>query len=249
MKDREKKSFSNRRYSNLSRKKVFSKKKKRLRFWYVPGLIYIFIFGFLIWFFTSEDEIHILSRIKFSSFKVLNAQGSEKSDPTKEKEKEKSSLDSTKNQSKKKPQEEDESAARIMEKHNYLSALNERKKELDRRDRELSELESELHKQKREIDLRIKDLEKIRSEISTLFEEKIKVDEKKVKKLVDIYSNMKPQQAADALNIVNEDLAIAIMGKMKKKNTADILNLLPPDKAKRLSEVFAGYNRQQDLRK
>lgn len=123
----------------------------------------------------------------------------------------------------------------------HISKLNERKKKLDLRETELNELEEELHKQKVEIEARIKKLEEIRAEISGALKDKVKTDNEKVGKLVDLYSNMKPKQAADVLSSLNEDLAVEILGRMKKKNAAEIMNLLKADKAQTLSEKYAGY--------
>lgn len=122
-----------------------------------------------------------------------------------------------------------------------FSKLNQRKKELDQREKELSELEQELHNQRSEIEARIKKLEQIRSQIADVLKERVGSDQEKVKKLVEFYSNMKPQRAAQILATVNEDLAVEILGKMKKKNAADILNLLPPAKAQIFTEKYAGY--------
>lgn len=126
----------------------------------------------------------------------------------------------------------------------HFNKLSERKMELDRREEELNELEAELHKQKKEVEVRIKKLEEIRTQISGVLKERVKVDAEKVKKLVEFYSNMKPQNAAKIISTINEDLAVEILGKMKKKNAADIFNLLTPEKAQVLSEKYAGYKRR-----
>lgn len=126
----------------------------------------------------------------------------------------------------------------------YFSKLEERKNELDSREQELAKLEEELHKQKKEIEGRIVELQKIRNQISTILKDKVAVDQQKVNKLVDVYSNMKPQNAAKIFGDIDENLAIEILAKMKKKNAAEILNLLDAKKAQTLSEKFAGYQRR-----
>ncbi len=127
---------------------------------------------------------------------------------------------------------------------NHFTKLNDRKTELDLREKELNELESELHEQRREIENRIKKLEEIRSQIGQVLKDKVEVDEERIKKLVEFYSDMKPQNAAQIVATLNEDLAVEILGRMKKKNAADILNLLKPEKAQVLTEKFAGYKRR-----
>lgn len=125
----------------------------------------------------------------------------------------------------------------------YLSKLQDRKNELDRREENLAKLEEELHKQKAEVESRIKKLTLIRDEISRVLKDRVNVDQEKVDKLVDFYSNMKAQNAAQVIAEIDEDLAVEILGKMKKKNAAEILNLIEAKKAQRLSEKFAGYKR------
>lgn len=126
----------------------------------------------------------------------------------------------------------------------HFNKLNERKKELDRRDMELTALEEELHKQRIEVEERIGKLDKIREEVASVLKDRVEVDQQKVSVLVDFYTNMKPKQAADIFTNLNEDLAVEVLGKMKKKSAAEILNLIEPAKARTLSEKFTGYKRR-----
>ena len=126
---------------------------------------------------------------------------------------------------------------------NHLMKLVERKKELDSREEELNRVESALNQQKEELQKRLNELEKMRGSISSLLEDRVKADEKKLETLVQFYSNMKPPQAAKIFETIDEDLAVQILGRMKKKNAADILNLMKPEKAQMFTESFAGYKR------
>lgn len=123
----------------------------------------------------------------------------------------------------------------------YLFKLAERKKQLDTREEELNKYAAEITKQKEEIEVKLKKLEETRSKISTALEDKIKTDDAKVDTLVQMYSNMKPQQAAKVFESLDEDLVIEILSRMKKKNAADILNLVKAEKAQVLAERYAGY--------
>lgn len=128
----------------------------------------------------------------------------------------------------------------------HFEKLKQRKDELDMREKELSELEEELQKQKVELDKRIGQLEDMRNQIAQILKDRVEVDQEKVTKLVDLYSNMKPKQAADVIGSINEDLAVEVLAKMKKKNAAEIMNLLPADKARTLSEKYTGYKRKME---
>lgn len=124
---------------------------------------------------------------------------------------------------------------------NHLSKLNERKKELDAREEELNRVEAEIAKQKTELEKQMGELESIRKNISSVLEERVVSDDKKVETLVQMYSNMKASQAAKIMETLDEDLAVEILGRMKKKNAAEIMNLVKAEKAQILSEKYAGY--------
>ena len=98
-----------------------------------------------------------------------------------------------------------------------------------------------MQQQKGELEKKLAALEDVRGKIATKLEDKVKVDQAKVESLVSVYANMKPVQAAQIISGINEDLAVEVLGKMKNKAAAEILNLMDPDKAKKLSEHFAGF--------
>lgn len=123
----------------------------------------------------------------------------------------------------------------------YLFKLADRKKELDQREEELNKKSNEIAKQKTELEEKIKSLEEARAQITHMLKERIQTDSAKVDTLVQVYSNMKPIQAAKVFETLDEDLVIEILSRMKKKSAADILNLVKTDKAQVLSERYAGY--------
>lgn len=131
----------------------------------------------------------------------------------------------------------------VSEDVSHFEKLKRRKEELDEREKELGELEEELQRQKVELDRRIQQLEETRNQIAQVLKDRVEVDQEKVTKLVDLYSNMKPKQAAEVIGSIHEDLAVEVLAKMKKKNAAEIMNLLPAEKARVLSEKYTGYRR------
>jgi flagellar motility protein MotE (MotC chaperone) len=184
----------------------------------------------------------ILGRIEIHAFGLAQAEGgsqpkAEKSSATKDGSKEKSSQE-------KSPAKAEAKAATqnwTPEQLAFFNKLEERKKQLDQREQELQKMEEELQEQRVALEKRLSDLEDIRTKISSRLDEKVKIDQEKVNKLVEFYSNMKPQNAAKIFEDIDEDLAVEILNKMKKKSAADIMNLLNAEKAQKLSEKFAGY--------
>lgn len=126
----------------------------------------------------------------------------------------------------------------------HLLKLTDRKKALDLREEELNRLEAELQKQREEIEKKLKALEDTRTGISTVLQERAVKDSEKVDTLVQMYSNMKPAQAAKVLESMDEDLAVEIVGRMKKKNAAEVMNLMKSEKAQIFSEKYAGYRKR-----
>lgn len=131
--------------------------------------------------------------------------------------------------------------ARANDETDYLFKLAERKKILDQREENLNKMVVEIAKQKEEIEEKLKKLEETRQKISTALEEKIKVDDSKVDTLVQMYTNMKPQQAAKVFETLDEELVIEILSRMKKKNAAEVLNLIKPEKAQIFAERYTGF--------
>lgn len=123
----------------------------------------------------------------------------------------------------------------------FFSRLGERKRELDLREAELKKMEVELEEQKGQMEKKFQQLEQMRREIASLLENRVTVDKEKIEKLVEFYSNMKPENAAKIFETLDIDLAVAILGKMKKKDAANILNLVQPAKGRLLSEKYTGY--------
>lgn len=123
----------------------------------------------------------------------------------------------------------------------YMFKLAERKKQLDQREADLNKLAEQIEKQKVEITTKLTKLEETRVQISKALEEKIKADDAKVETLVQMYTNMKPVQAAKIFESLDEDLVIEILGRMKKKSAADILNLIKAEKAQIFAERYTGY--------
>jgi flagellar motility protein MotE (MotC chaperone) len=131
--------------------------------------------------------------------------------------------------------------SKSVDESDFLFKLAERKKELDQREEDLNKKSAEIEKQKKDIESKLVQLEDYRTKISTLLKERITVDSSKVDTLVQVYSNMKPIQAAQVFEKMDEDLVIEILSRMKKKSAADILNLIKTEKAQVFAEKYAGY--------
>ena len=132
-------------------------------------------------------------------------------------------------------------APAVEEKPNYAQGLVDKEKELDEREARLVDLEAKLQLEKQELDKKIQTLEQTRRDIASKLENRVAADEENITKLVGVYSNMKPQTAAQVISKLDDELAINILKRMKKQEAGSILNFIDAEKAKVLSEKYSGY--------
>ncbi len=65
-----------------------------------------------------------------------------------------------------------------------------------------------------------------------------KIDEK-LRHLVDVYSNMKPKQAAEVLATLDERIAVKILAGMRGKQAGEVLSYMQAAPAAKLSELLS----------
>lgn len=129
----------------------------------------------------------------------------------------------------------------VSEKPSHVEQLLEKEKELIEREKRIVELEEKLQQQKLELDEKIKVLDQTRRDIASRLETRVAQDQENIDKLVGVYTNMKPQSAAQVISKLDEELAISVLRKMKKQDAGAIMNYMDPQKTKVLSEKYSGY--------
>ncbi len=110
-------------------------------------------------------------------------------------------------------------------------ALERRAADLDRREAELMRLEQALNE-------KILNMQAMEARIETMLREAQTQRDEKMRHLVDVYSNMKAQQAAAVLETLDERTAVQILAGMRGRQAGDILTYVRPEKAARLSEML-----------
>ena len=88
-----------------------------------------------------------------------------------------------------------------------------------------------------------KDLEKIEKGLSQSKQQlgdQDKKNKKNVEALIKVYSSMKPGEAANLIEAIDDDLALKIVSGMKSKIAGKVLSQLDVKVAKRISETLAG---------
>ena len=121
-----------------------------------------------------------------------------------------------------------------------FETIEKKNRELKRREEELRIKELRI----KAIETKVsKDLEKIEKGISESKQQLGIQDEKtkeNVEALVKVYSSMKPEEAANLIEAIDDDLALRIVAGMKSKIAGKVLSKLDVKVAKRISENLAG---------
>ena len=110
-------------------------------------------------------------------------------------------------------------------------ALDRRQADLDRREAELNRLEQSLNE-------KLLNMQAMEARIQTMLKEAQSLKDEKMRHLVDVYTNMKAQQAAQVLETLDERTAVQILAGMRGRQAGEILTYVKPEKAARLSEML-----------
>ena len=118
---------------------------------------------------------------------------------------------------------------------------------IEKKNRELKLREEELRIKElriKAIEAKVnKDLEKIEKGLSQSKQQlgdQEKKNKKNVEALIKVYSTMKPGEAANLIEAIDDDLALKIVSGMKSKIAGKVLSQLDVKVAKRISETLAG---------
>lgn len=112
-----------------------------------------------------------------------------------------------------------------------LRRIRVREEELDRRERNLRTLENEINE-------KLQELGRLEESLDKMLQEADVLKDQKIRHLVDVYANMKPQQAAQVLETLDENIAVKILAGMRGRQAGDILTNVNSSKAARLSELL-----------
>lgn len=106
------------------------------------------------------------------------------------------------------------------------------------RSQELARQQQDMLMLRQQMDQRLKDLQIQEDRMKDMLKEAKGVEENKVKNLVQMYANMKPRMAAQALENMDERIAVRILGGMAPKQSGEILTYTNPSKTAKLTEML-----------
>lgn len=103
---------------------------------------------------------------------------------------------------------------------------------------ELARQEQDILMLRQQMDQRLKDLQTAEDKMKDILKEAKDIEEKKVKSLVLMYGNMKPRMAAQALENMDERIAVRILSGMAPKQSGEILTYTNPAKTAKFTEMI-----------
>lgn len=107
-----------------------------------------------------------------------------------------------------------------------------KQEELNRREQELLALQQQMQS-------RLDELHALEGKIQGMLKKAGDVQDEKLKHLIDVYSNMKPRQAAQVLETLDERIAVKILAGMRGKQAGEVLTYMQAEPAAKLSELLS----------
>jgi len=89
-----------------------------------------------------------------------------------------------------------------------------------------------------ELDAKLKNLRELELKMQTLIDSASNIRDERMQHLIDVYSNMKPKQAAQVLGTLEESIAVRILAGMSGRKAGEILSSVQPNRAAKLSEAL-----------
>jgi len=109
----------------------------------------------------------------------------------------------------------------------------------DVKQQELARREQDVLMLKQQMESRLQELQSAEKKVQVMLKEAHGVHDQKIKHLISAYTNMKPKQAAQALESLDERLAVRILAGMNPKQAGEVLTYTNPKTVAKLSELLA----------
>jgi len=122
-----------------------------------------------------------------------------------------------------------------------LGRLQDRRKELDTRSRELDMRESLLKATEKRLDAKLAELKELEARVKASMGDRDKADEQRFKSIVAMYENMKSKDAARILERLDLKIQVEVTSQIKPAKMSEILAQMSPEGAERLTVELARH--------
>jgi flagellar motility protein MotE (MotC chaperone) len=120
-----------------------------------------------------------------------------------------------------------------------LERLQDRRHELDTRNRELEMRESLLKAAEKRLDAKVNELKDIETRVSAANDAREKVEAQRLKGIVSMYENMKPKDAARIFDRLDIKILVDVSTAMNPRTMSAILAQMTPEAAEKLTVELA----------
>lgn len=116
--------------------------------------------------------------------------------------------------------------------------LYDREQRIAKKEKELEAKEKDLKALEATVSASLNEIEAEQKRLTQLINELKNEQDKQLQHLIDVYSNMKAQQAGMVLQTLDENIAVRILAGMKGRKAGEVLSFVEPKKAAKLSELL-----------
>jgi flagellar motility protein MotE (MotC chaperone) len=128
--------------------------------------------------------------------------------------------------------------------NDLLKAVEKKQMELKERETQIRQEEKRIEALKKDVDERIEKYSKILAQIENLLKKIEQAKEHNFEHLVKTYETMPPEEAAARLMVLDEELAVKIILKMKYKKAAAIMASMDTKKAANITQSISAIEKK-----
>jgi flagellar motility protein MotE (MotC chaperone) len=111
---------------------------------------------------------------------------------------------------------------------------------------ELARQQQDMLMLRRQMDQRLSDIKNAEQKMKDMLREAKSLEDQKVKQLILMYANMKPRVAAQAIESLEDRVAVRILSGMTPKQSGEIITYTTPEVTAKLTELLTRMKMAQD---
>ncbi len=119
-----------------------------------------------------------------------------------------------------------------------LQSLGQRRAALDAREAEFATQSALLQAAEKRVNERLAELKRVEGVVGAMVAKLDAQQDARVTAMVVVYQKMKPKDAADVFNGLDDEDLYAVASGMKQANLAEIMGLMQPDRARKLTSMM-----------
>jgi flagellar motility protein MotE (MotC chaperone) len=119
-----------------------------------------------------------------------------------------------------------------------LQSLGQRRAQLDARAADIDTQGALLGATEKSVNDRIAELKRVEAAVSALMAKVDDSQNEQVEAMVNVYTKMKPKDAARIFDALDDDVLVPVAAKMKQGNLAEIMGLMNADRARKITKML-----------